>query len=70
VSVLARIKDSFASTFGFFRESWQELKKVKWPSRKELVSYTLVTVGTVVFIGVYFFLLDLGIGEIVRLIIG
>jgi preprotein translocase subunit SecE len=70
VAFLARIKDSFSSTFGFFRESVQELKKVKWPTRKELISYTLVTVGTVAFIGVYFFLLDLGISELVSVIMG
>jgi len=70
VSFLARVKQSFSSSFGFFRESGSELKKVKWPTRKELISYTLVTVGTVAFVAVYFFLLDLGISELVRVIMG
>jgi len=62
------MKQSFASTFSFFSDSWNELKKVKWPHRKELVSYTVVVVLTVVFITVYFAILDFGISKLVRLV--
>ncbi|WP_442604334.1 preprotein translocase subunit SecE [Paenibacillus sp. KN14-4R] len=55
--------------FNFFKESGTELKKVKWPSRKELTSYTLVTLGLVAFIAIYFFLLDLGISKLLRTIV-
>lgn len=68
MAFLARVKKSFSSTFGFFRDSTAELKKVKWPNRKELTSYTLVTVLTVAFVAIYFFLLDLGISNLVRFI--
>jgi preprotein translocase subunit SecE len=64
VSFLARMKN----TFSFFTDSWSELKKVKWPSRKELISYTLVVLFTVVFVTIYFYVLDLGISELLRLI--
>jgi preprotein translocase subunit SecE len=64
VSFLARMKN----TFSFFSESWSELKKVKWPSRKELISYTLVVLFTVVFVTIYFYVLDMGISELLRLI--
>lgn len=60
--------DKMKQSFSFFGDSWSELKKVKWPNRKELVSYTLVVIGTVIFVTIYFSILDLGISEIVRLV--
>lgn len=68
MSILANMKKGFSSSFGFFKDSYTELKKVKWPSRKELTSYTLVTVGTIAVVAIYFFLLDLGISNLVRFI--
>ncbi|MEW9702656.1 preprotein translocase subunit SecE [Paenibacillus sp. SI8] len=68
MAFLARMRQSFGSTFSFFTDSWSELKKVKWPSRKEMTTYTLVVIGTVAFVAVYFFVLDLGISELLRLV--
>jgi preprotein translocase subunit SecE len=68
VAFLAKMKRSFGSTFSFFTESYSELRKVKWPNRKEMVSYTIVVVCTVVFVTIYFTILDLGISELVRLV--
>jgi preprotein translocase subunit SecE len=68
LSFLVRMKRSFGNTFSFFADSWAELKKVKWPNRKELISYTLVVLFTVAFVTVYFYVLDLGISELLRLI--
>ncbi|SEC20848.1 preprotein translocase subunit SecE [Paenibacillus sp. GP183] len=68
MAFLAKMRQSFGSSFSFFTDSWAELKKVKWPSRKEMITYTLVVIGTVAFVTVYFFLLDLGISELLRLV--
>lgn len=68
MAFLAKVKQSFGSTFSFFTDSWAELKKVKWPSRKEMISYTLVVMGTVIFVTIYFYILDLGISELLRLV--
>jgi len=68
VAFLARMKQGFGSTFSFFSDSWSELRKVKWPSRKELISYTLVVLATVTFVTIYFAILDLGISYLVRLV--
>lgn len=68
VAFLARLKRGFGSTFSFFTDSWSELRKVKWPNRKELTSYTIVVIVTVAFITIYFAILDLGISELLRLI--
>ncbi len=66
MALLGRMKNSLASTFSFFVDSWAELKKVKWPNRKELTSYTIVVICTVVFVTIYFVILDLGISELLR----
>ena len=42
MAFLSKFKQSFGSTFSFFTESWSELKKVRWPGRKELTTYTIV----------------------------
>jgi preprotein translocase subunit SecE len=62
------IRKSVTGTAGFFKGSFQELKKVKWPTREEMVNYTLVVVITVALLTTFFFIIDLGISELVRLI--
>lgn len=66
MTYLQRVKQGFGSTFGFFTDSWSELKKVKWPSRKEIISYTIVVIATVTFVTIYFWLIDLGLTELLR----
>lgn len=68
MSFILRIKKSFTSVFSFFTSSWTELSKVKWPTRKEMISYTLVVIGTVTFVTIYFYLLDKGITQLLRLV--
>jgi preprotein translocase subunit SecE len=63
-----KTKGGFGKIFGFFADSWAELKKVRWPNRKEMISYTLVVIVTVVFVAVYFAVVDLGISSILRLV--
>jgi preprotein translocase subunit SecE len=62
------IKRSFNGTTGFFRSSYQEFKKVKWPTRKEMVKYTTVVIAAVVVLTIFFFLVDMGIAQLVQLI--
>jgi len=42
----------------FLREVRQELKKVDWPSRRELISYTTVVLVTIVVMTTFVFGLD------------
>ncbi len=67
-SVGRGIRNSWTGTINFFRGSLQELKKVRWPTRKELVTYTVVVIFTVISIAVFFFFIDLGIAKIVQLL--
>ncbi|MFC5700950.1 preprotein translocase subunit SecE [Cohnella faecalis] len=69
MTFLAKMKQSFGSFFSFFGDSWSELKKVRWPNRKELVSYTIVVIVTVVLVTLYFWVLDIGISQLVDLVI-
>lgn len=69
MTFLAKVKQSFSATFSFLADSWAELKKVRWPSRKELTSYTLVVLVTVIAVTIYFWILDIGISALVDLIV-
>ena len=42
----------------FLKEVRQELKKVIWPTRKELMTYTIVVLATVIVLTSYVFGLD------------
>ncbi|MBA9028887.1 preprotein translocase subunit SecE [Peribacillus huizhouensis] len=53
----------------FFRGVAREMRKVSWPKRKELTRYTVVVLSTVVIMAVFFAVVDLGISELIRLVI-
>jgi len=52
----------------FFKEVWVELKKVSWPNRKTLISYTVVVVITVVILGLFIGLWDAAFLKLVDLL--
>ncbi|MGI6327538.1 MAG: preprotein translocase subunit SecE [Dethiobacteria bacterium] len=54
----------------FFHEVRIELKKVNWPSRRELLLFTGIVIIVILIIGVFFWILDSGLTAILRLIIG
>lgn len=54
------------SPIRFLKEVGQEMKRVTWPTRKELTKYTIVTVLTIIFFVIYFAVIDLGLSELVR----
>lgn len=62
------IRSSVSGTTGFFRGSIQELKKVRWPGRKDMINYTMVVLITVIVITLFFFVIDMGIAKLVQLI--
>jgi len=49
-----------------FRDMWAELKKVTWPTRGELVNYSLVVLGFLVAMGVIIFVIDTGAAALVK----
>ena len=51
-----------------FKDMWHELKKVTWPSKKDLITYSIVVVVFMVFMAIVIGLLDLGATELVDLL--
>jgi preprotein translocase subunit SecE len=54
----------------FLKEVRQELKKVAWPSRKELIGYTIVVLVAVVFLTSLVFGMDLTFSKVVLRVFG
>ena len=42
----------------FFRGVWSELKKVHWPNRKEIITYTSVVLVAVIVVALMIWLVD------------
>lgn len=42
----------------FFSEVRGELSKVKWPSKKNMVKYSIATISFVIFFGVFFYVIE------------
>ena len=54
----------------FLTEVRNELKRVTWPSRKEVYATTVVVILVSIFFGVYLFAIDVAFGKIVQWILG
>ena len=55
---------------GSFKDMYSELKKVTWPTRKEMINYTLVVLAFMLVMGGVIGLLDGGAAWLVSAIIG
>lgn len=55
----AKSKNPFKAIVKFFRESKSEMKKVVWPSRKQVAKNTAVVVAAVLIVGIIIWVLDL-----------
>jgi preprotein translocase subunit SecE len=54
----------------FLREARMELKKVKWPTRKELLASTAVVIVLTLIVAFFLGLVDFGLIKIMKSIIG
>ena len=52
-----------------FKNMWHELRKVTWPSRQDLIKYSLIVLAFLVFMGVVIGVLDLASTALVNLFI-
>ena len=50
----------------FLSEVRNELKRVTWPSQKEVYATTVVVILTSAFFGIYLFILDFGLNNLVQ----
>lgn len=46
-----------------------ELKKVNWPAKRELTVFTSVVIVVILFVGVFFWILDTGFTTALKLIV-
>ncbi len=53
----------------YFRGVRSELKKVIWPTRKELINYTAVVTALSAVVSIVVYLLDIGINAVLKLFI-
>lgn len=53
----------------WFREMKSELKKVSWPSPRQILNNTIVALTVMILVGVIVWLLDLGADKLTELLI-
>jgi preprotein translocase subunit SecE len=58
----------WGNTRTFLTEVRNELKRVTWPSRKEVYATTVVVILVSIFFGVYLWAVDLGFGNLVDML--
>jgi preprotein translocase subunit SecE len=66
---IEKVQDGVRRLTEFFREAWQELRKVHWPSRKETYAATLVVIIVVVLVSIYLALVDLALTKAIQTIV-
>lgn len=54
---------------GFFKEIFQELKKVVWPTREQLVKNTVTVVTVCIIIGLLIWMFDWGLSSLINLLL-
>jgi len=65
-----KARDVVPRSVTFVQEVWAELKKVHWPSRKEVTTATIVVLAVVVIVAVFLGLVDFGVSRLVQLVLG
>ena len=68
--MLEKVKDAPRNLITFYGDVKTELKKVTWPRKKEVYSTTLIVIITVFFFGVYLYVVDFFLQNIVQRIFG
>ena len=64
-----RFSNFFAGIGKAFKNMYHELKKVTWPTKKELINYSIVVFVFMIIMGVIIGVIDFGAGELVNLIV-
>jgi preprotein translocase subunit SecE len=64
-----KVTDTVRHSVEFFKDAWQELRKVHWPSRKETYVATLVVIVVVLLIGVFLAVVDFGLTRAIQAIV-
>ncbi len=63
-------RNPIAYVINYLREVIGELRKVIWPNRKQMVTYTMVVLVFLVFMVTLIGLVDLGVAKVVMMVFG
>jgi len=63
-----KILDSIRGMMAFVREAKDELKKVTWPTRDEVTSFTMVVVVAVLAISIFLWAVDSGLMYLINMV--
>ena len=66
---IKRVGNFFKRIGRFFKNLFHELKKVTWPTKKEMINYSLVVFAFMIVMAVIIGVFDLGAGALVDLIV-
>ena len=67
-NALDKVKDTWIKIKTFFVEVNVEIRKVTWPSLKEVRDTTIVVIIAVFIFGIFLYLVDLALGEALKLL--
>ncbi|MDD6319946.1 MAG: preprotein translocase subunit SecE [Oscillospiraceae bacterium] len=70
VPFTTKVKNFFGRIIKYFRDTKSELKKVVWPSKKDIRTNTITVLVVVAIAAVSLILIDLAFGGIIQLLIG
>ncbi len=62
------VREKIAAIREFYVETRLEMKRVTWPTRKQVQATTIVVIVTVFFFGAYFYVTDRIIDQLVRMV--
>jgi preprotein translocase subunit SecE len=60
----------FMSIWAFFVPSFAEMKKVTWPKRKTILNHSARVFGFIIFLSLFFIVIDLGLLPLFGILIG
>ena len=64
---MAKDKGTNKEKDSFFQGVKSEMEKTSWPTKEELLKYTVMLFSKVIFFMVFFWVLDIGIGNLIEL---
>ena len=67
--MLGKLRDASRNLTTFYRDVRTELKRVTWPSKKEVYGTTLVVIIAVFFFGFYLFFVDMLLQRVITAIL-
>ena len=59
----------FKRIIAFFKDYKSEIKKIVWPGPRDVVKNTAIVLAMCLIVGAFIWLLDLGLGNLIKLIL-